>query len=168
MGLSQRSAAPADGRARGRPFPFSVPKSEWSAGRRQGLARPLAGACEAPGSAPDERGCDARSRGAASDPTGLRSPLNGRCASRRSTWPAIKDRPRKRPPKCGTTFVSSPTTRHDRAEHAELGINTQKSRSPAAALGDGKKKGRSREQPFHCQAVARLREAMICLTRMSR
>jgi hypothetical protein len=33
---------------------------------------------------------------------------------------------------------------------------------------DGKKKGRSREQPFHCQAVARLREAMICLTRMSR
>jgi hypothetical protein len=85
--------------------------------------------------APDERGCDARSRGAASDPTGLRSPLNGRCASRRSTWPAIKDQPRKRPPKCGTTFVSSATTRHDRAEHAELGINTQKSRSPAAALG---------------------------------
>ena len=34
-------------------------------------------------------------------------------------------------------------------------------------MGDGKKKGHSREQPFHCQAVARLRKAMICLTRMS-
>ena len=110
--------------------------------------REAPGACEAPyrslrgsGNAPDERGCDARSRGAASDPTGLRSPLNGRCASRRSTWPAIKDRPRKRPPKCGTTFVSSPTTRHDRAEHAKLGINAQKSRSPEAAFGRRKEEG---------------------------
>ena len=55
-----------------------------------------------------------------------------------------------------------------KGENPQLGINAQKSRSPAAALGYRKKKGRPREQPFHCQAVARLREAMICLTRMSR
>ncbi|HTH34014.1 MAG TPA: hypothetical protein VL976_06535, partial [Xanthobacteraceae bacterium] len=28
--------------------------------------------------------------------------------------------------------------------------------------GYGRKKGRPREQPFHCQAAARLREAMTC------
>jgi len=58
-----------------------------------------------------------------------------------------------------------------KGENRQLGINTQKSRRPRALKlpqKRGKKKGRPCEQPFHCQAVARLREAMICLTRMSR
>jgi len=58
-----------------------------------------------------------------------------------------------------------------KGENPELGINAQKSRRlPALKLrkGEEMKKGCPREQPFHCQAVARLREAMICLTRMSR
>ena len=59
-----------------------------------------------------------------------------------------------------------------KGENRQLGINAQKSRRPRALKlpqkRKEKKKGRSCEQPFHCQAVARLREAMICLTRMSR
>ena len=60
-----------------------------------------------------------------------------------------------------------------KGENRQLGINAQKSRRLRALKlpqkrGKKEKKGRSCEQPFHCQAVARLREAMICLTRMSR
>jgi hypothetical protein len=58
-----------------------------------------------------------------------------------------------------------------KGENLQLGINAQKSRRLRALKlpqKRGKKKGCPREQPFHCQAVARLHEAMICLTRMSR
>jgi hypothetical protein len=58
-----------------------------------------------------------------------------------------------------------------KGENAQVGINAQKSRRLQALKlpqKPGKKKGRPCEQPFHCQAVARLRETMICLTRMSR
>jgi len=58
-----------------------------------------------------------------------------------------------------------------KGENPQLGINAQKSRRLRALKlpqKRGKKKGRPRGQPFHCQAVARLREAMTCLTRMSR
>ena len=90
---SQRFAAPADERARGRPFPVSVLKENGAPGGARGLRDPLPELARLRDRAPDERGCDARSRGAASDPTGLRSPLNGRCASRRSTRPANFHRP---------------------------------------------------------------------------
>ena len=81
----------------------------------------------------DERGCDARSRGAASDPTGLRSPLNGRCASRRSTGRRITGRPRKRP-RCGARLRTSPrrVMIAPKGENRQLGINAQKSRRPRA------------------------------------
>src|SRR5580704_13703247 len=98
--------------------------------------REAPGACETPcrslrgsGNAPDERGCDARSRGAASDPTGLRSPLNGRCASRRSTWPA-NDGPAAKAvaENAAFPFALIRPERHDRADTGEcaLGINAQK------------------------------------------
>src|ERR1043165_238735 len=92
-GLSQRYAALLFVSARAPPVPFSVsPKGEWSAGRRQGFARPLVGNLRLARPALAVAAHLAR--------TGLRGPSRGarggdlkvgealprsRCASRRST-----------------------------------------------------------------------------------
>jgi hypothetical protein len=89
------------------------------------------------------------------------------------TAPSTENDPRN---KCWVaTIVKMPSrySRHPevaasrRPRLKERGSSNLLSPSRRSAVSE-KKKGRSREQPFHCQAVARLREAMICLTRMSR
>jgi hypothetical protein len=63
--VSQRFAAPADERARGRPFPVSVLNENGAPGGARGLRDPLPELARLRDRAPYERGCDARSRGAA-------------------------------------------------------------------------------------------------------
>src|ERR1043165_9727353 len=111
-GLSQRYAALLFVSARAPPVPFSVsPKGEWSAGRRQGFARPLMGNLRLARPALAVAAHLAR--------TGLRGPTRGarggdlkvgealprsRCASRRSTS-RIRITRRFRPP---VRLASSP------------------------------------------------------------
>jgi hypothetical protein len=70
--------------------------------------------------------------------------------------PSTENDPRN---KCSTAAIVKMPARHSRGREVA---------AQRPSKDDGKKKGRSREQPFHCQAVARLREAICCLTRMSR
>ena len=76
-------------------IPFSVPE-EWSAGRRQGFARPLTELARLRFRAPNGQACETCPRDARAHPAGLRGLPAGRCASRRSTSRPLPTLPRKR------------------------------------------------------------------------